>query len=361
MRSIMVTGGAGFIGSNFVRYWRQQYPEDRIVNVDCLTYAGNMESLGEADGLANYRFVHGSVCDQSLLERVFAEEAIDTVVHFAAETHVDRSILRPDCFIKTNIEGTFTLLNAALNAWKTPQSRHRFLHVSTDEVYGSLKPTDACFTENTPYAPNSPYAASKAAADHMVRAFSRTYGLPAITTNCSNNYGPYQFPEKLVPLTIINALEGKPIPVYGDGQNIRDWLHVEDHCRGIEVVLNSGRLGETYNLGGCNELRNIDIVTLICDVLDRLRPESRPRCELVTFVKDRPGHDRRYAIDCAKASAELGWTPTKEFRIGIEQTVQWYLANELWWQRVRDGDYRNYYVQQYGEESGFTHGSLEVQ
>ena len=271
----------------------------------------------------------------------------DTNPRFAAESHVDRSITAPEAFIKTNVHGSFTLLEAARNSWQSDTSACRFLHVSTDEVYGSLGHDDPAFTETTAFAPNSPYSASKAASDHLVRAYYHTYGLPVVTTNCSNNYGPYQFPEKLIPLVIINALEDKPLPIYGDGKNIRDWLHVEDHCRGIDAVLDKGRLGETYNIGGCNEWTNIDIVRLICERLDELRPGEKSKSELITYVKDRAGHDRRYAINATRIISELGWKPTYTFETGIEQTIHWYLDNESWWERIRDGAYRDYYKKQY--------------
>jgi len=347
MKHLLVTGGAGFIGSNFVRYWIQNHPQDRVINLDALTYAGNLENLKGVDDAPNYRFVHGSICDADLVNRLFEEENIDTLVNFAAESHVDRSITGPEAFIKTNVHGTFTLLEAARNSWQSDTSACRFLHVSTDEVYGSLGPDDPAFTETTAFAPNSPYSASKAASDHLVRAYFHTYGLPVVTTNCSNNYGPYQFPEKLIPLVIINALEDKPLPIYGDGKNIRDWLHVEDHCRGIDAVLNKGRLGETYNIGGCNEWTNIDIVRLICERLDEMRPAEKSKSELISYVKDRAGHDRRYAIDATRIISELGWKPTYTFETGIEQTIHWYLENEAWWERIRDGAYRDYYNKQY--------------
>lgn len=350
MKTLLVTGGAGFIGANFVHYWLQHHPGDRLINLDALTYAGNLENLTGVEASHNYRFVHGDICDAPLVAQLFAEAAIDTVVNFAAESHVDRSITGPGAFIHTNIEGTFTLLGAALYAWRGDRSDCRFLHVSTDEVYGSLGPADAAFTEQTPYAPNSPYSASKAASDHLVRAWFHTYGLPVLTTNCSNNYGPYQFPEKLIPLVIINALEDRPLPIYGDGRNVRDWLYVEDHCRGIDAVLTRGRPGETYNIGGCNEWTNIDIVRRICRTLDEFRPGSRPKEELITFVKDRPGHDRRYAIDAGKLMNELEWSPQYQFEQGIVKTVQWYLENPEWVEHARSGDYRHYYQQQYGRE-----------
>ncbi len=348
MNTILITGGAGFIGSNFVRYWVQNHPEDRVINLDALTYAGNIENLKGIEESAKYRFVHGDICDKAMLEQLFRDENIYQVVHFAAESHVDRSITGPESFITTNIHGTFNLLEIARNAWDFAQDEYRFLHVSTDEVYGSLKPEDPAFTESTPFAPNSPYAASKASSDHLVRSYFHTYGMPVVTTNCSNNYGPYQFPEKLIPLVIINALEDKPLPIYGDGLNIRDWLHVDDHCRGIDVVLQRGRLGETYNIGGCNEWTNIDIVCLVCATLDELRPGDRPKSELITYVKDRPGHDLRYAINADKIMNEFGWKPKYTFETGILQTIEWYLDNEEWWSRVRDGSYQEYYQRQYG-------------
>ena len=351
MRNILITGGAGFIGANFVRYWIGAHPDDRVVNLDALTYAGNLGNLGGIDTLPSYRFEHGDINDRECLDRVFTGEGIDTVVHFAAESHVDRSILGPDAFIKTNVYGTFTLLEAAKAAWGDFSGGQRFLHVSTDEVYGSLDSGAPAFTETHPYAPNSPYSASKAASDHLVRAYHHTYGMPVLTTNCSNNYGPYQFPEKLIPLTILNALEGKSIPVYGDGKNIRDWLYVEDHCNGIETVLEGGRPGEVYNIGGINEWQNIDIVNLICDRLDELQPGAAPYREQITYVTDRPGHDRRYAIDAGKMQRELGWSPRHDFTSGIEQTIRWYLDNRDWCDRVRSGEYQNYYREQYGRQA----------
>ncbi|MDV3238817.1 MAG: dTDP-glucose 4,6-dehydratase [Gammaproteobacteria bacterium] len=348
MKRLLVTGGAGFIGSNFVRYWLERHPDDRLVNLDALTYAGNPENLADVRDRPNYRFVQGGIGDRALVEKLFREEGIDTVVNFAAESHVDRSILGPDAFIQTNINGTFNLLEVARAVWGDAAGGRRFLHVSTDEVYGSLGPDDAPFTETHRYQPNSPYSASKAASDHLVRAYHHTYGLPVLTTNCSNNYGPYQFPEKLIPLMILNALEGKPLPVYGDGRNIRDWLYVEDHCSGIEAVLERGRVGEVYNIGGNNEWANIDIVHRVCDRLDELRPGPKPYRELITFVRDRPGHDRRYAIDSSKMQRELGWTPAHQFETGIEATLNWYLANLDWCDRVRSGEYRQYLQTQYG-------------
>jgi len=348
VRRLLVTGGAGFIGSNFIRYWLAGHPGDRVVNLDLLTYAGNLENLSDIENSPDYRFVQGDIGDQSLVESLLSEERLDTVVNFAAESHVDRSILGPDAFIATNIVGTFALLEAARAVWGDRPQHQRFLHVSTDEVYGSLGPDEPAFDERHPYAPNSPYSASKAASDHLVRAYHHTYGLPVLTTNCSNNYGPYQFPEKLIPLTILNALEGKPIPVYGDGNNIRDWLYVEDHCSGIEAVLQAGTPGEAFNIGGINEWRNIDIVQLICDRLDALQPGSRPYRELVTFVKDRPGHDRRYAIDATRMRERFGWTPRHDFESGITATINWYLDHRDWCERVRSGAYREYYERQYG-------------
>jgi dTDP-glucose 4,6-dehydratase len=354
MNTLLVTGGAGFIGSNFVRYWLELHPEDRVINLDALTYAGNPENLKGIDDARNYRFVHGDICDAKLLGALFDEEQIDTVVNFAAESHVDRSILGPEAFIRTNVFGTFALLEAAREAWSDNTDSCRFLHVSTDEVYGSLEPGEPAFTEVHRYAPNSPYSASKASSDHLVRAYFHTYGLPVLTTNCSNNYGPYQFPEKLIPLVIINALEGKPLPVYGDGRNVRDWLHVHDHCRGIDAVLRKGEPGETYNIGGCNEWANIDIVRVICAHLDEIRPADQPRSDLITFVTDRPGHDRRYAIDASRIMSSLEWAPTYTFEEGVKKTIEWYIDHPDWWQRVRDGKYQEYYNDNYNSRSATT-------
>ena len=348
MKRLLVTGGAGFIGSNFVRYWLRRHPDDRLVNLDALTYAGNPDNLADVQDHPSYRFVQGDIGDMELVGGLLRDERIDTLVNFAAESHVDRSILGPGAFIKTNINGTFNLLEAARAAWSGDAGTRRFLHVSTDEVYGSLAPDAPAFTEQHQYAPNSPYSASKAASDHLVRAYHHTYGLPTLTTNCSNNYGPYQFPEKLIPLILLNALEGKPLPIYGDGKNIRDWLYVEDHCSGIEAVLEGGRLGEVYNIGGNNEWTNIDIVNLVCARLDALRPRSKPYRELITYVRDRPGHDRRYAIDSSKMKTELGWVPAHRFETGIEQTLDWYLQHLDWCDRVRSGEYRQYLESQYG-------------
>jgi dTDP-glucose 4,6-dehydratase len=349
MRRLLVTGGAGFIGSNFIRYWIGRHPEDRVVNLDVLTYAGNLENLAEVEAAPAYRFVRGDITDRLFVKQLMEDEQIDTVVNFAAESHVDRSILGPDAFITTNILGTFSLLEAARALWGNDKDTRRFLHVSTDEVYGSLKKDEPPFDEHHAYAPNSPYSASKASSDHLVRAYHKTYGLPVLTTNCSNNYGPYQFPEKLIPLTILNALEGKPIPVYGDGRNIRDWLYVDDHCSGIEAVLQGGTPGEVYNIGGINEWYNIDIVNLICERLDAVQPAAASYKEQISFVTDRPGHDRRYAIDAGRMQSELGWSPQHDFESGIENTIQWYLAHRDWCNRVRSGEYRDYYVRQYGE------------
>lgn len=348
MRTLLVTGGAGFIGSNFIRYWLRAHPNDKLVNLDALTYAGNLENLADVEDAAQYQFVRGDICDKDLLDSIFAQQHIDTVVHFAAESHVDRSIHNPGAFIQTNIHGTYSLLEAAKKHWPGDTNDCRFLHVSTDEVYGSLEPGDAPFSETTGYAPNSPYSASKASSDHLVRAYFHTYGLPVLTTNCSNNYGPYQFPEKLIPLVISNAMEGRAIPVYGDGRNIRDWLYVDDHCSGIDAVLQGGRLGETYNIGGCNEWHNIDIVTTICDYLDSVEPGPQPRRELISYVKDRPGHDRRYAINADKMHRELGWVPRYRFEQAIVETVQWYRDNQAWVNNVKSGGYQDYYKSHYG-------------
>jgi len=351
-RTILVTGGCGFIGANFVRLLNRSYPAWRIVNLDKLTYAGNLHNLeGIAEG-ENYRFVRGDICDGLLVERLFIEEQIDTVVHFAAESHVDRSISGPAAFIETNIVGTFTLLDAARRCWLEQSWSGRlpcFIHVSTDEVYGSLGST-GLFTESTGYDPRSPYSASKASSDHLASAYFHTYGLPVRITNCSNNYGPYQFPEKLIPLVFNNAREGRELPVYGDGRNIRDWLYVEDHCEAIVRVIEKGQNGRSYNIGGNNEKENIEVVTGICDILDRklgLLPSGSPRRSLIRFVKDRAGHDRRYAIDATRIRSELGWEPQVSFEEGIEKTIGWYLANQEWVQGVVDGSYEDYYRQMY--------------
>lgn len=336
MQRVLVTGGAGFIGSNFVRYLLRHEPEVQIINLDLLTYAGSLENLRDLPDEHRHIFIRGDICDSDLVYHLLIQYEIDTVVHFAAESHVDRSILGPAQFIQTNIVGTFTLLEAARRAWIedkiVPLERCRFHHVSTDEVFGSLEPHDPPFRETNPYAPNSPYAASKASSDHLVRAYAHTYGLPVTITNCSNNYGPYQFPEKLIPLMILNALQGKPLPVYGDGQQIRDWLYVEDHCEAIHRVLRHGKQGETYNIGGNNQPTNLHIVHTICDLLDELRPDSphRPHRNLIRFVADRPGHDRRYAMDIRKIQRELGWQPRETLESGLRKTVLWYL-NHLDW------------------------------
>jgi dTDP-glucose 4,6-dehydratase len=349
---ILVTGGAGFIGSNFVLDWLGS-GLGPVVNVDKLTYAGNLENLSSISKDPAHIFVQADICDQARMSALLAEHRPRAIVHFAAESHVDRSISGPAEFIRTNIDGTFSLLQAALGYWRglegVAREGFRFLHVSTDEVYGSLGPDDPPFTERTPYAPNSPYSASKAASDHLVRAYHHTYGLPTLTTNCSNNYGPFQFPEKLIPLMILNALDGKALPVYGDGQNVRDWLYVRDHCSGIRRVLEAGRVGETYNIGGKNELKNIDVVHTICRLLDEMRPRaSGSYAELIEFVKDRPGHDRRYAIDPSKIETELGWTPAETFETGFRKTVAWYLENPAWVEHVRSGEYRKWIEQNYG-------------
>ncbi len=348
MSGLLITGGAGFIGGNFVRHWLREHPQDRVVVLDALTYAGNLESLDDVRDHAGFRFVHADICDRETVARVFEEEGIDRVTHFAAESHVDRSILGPAEFVRTNIEGTFTLLDVARQAWDGDRNC-RFLHVSTDEVYGSLTADEPAFTETHPYRPNSPYSASKASSDHLVRAWFETYDMPVLTTNCSNNYGPFQFPEKLIPLVILNALEGKPLPVYGDGSNVRDWLHVEDHCRGIAAVLERGTPGEVYNIGGDNERSNIEIVQLLCDHLDRLRPAEQSYRELIRFVTDRPGHDFRYAIDSGKIQRELGWRPETGFDEGLASTIDWYLDHLDWCERIRSGEYRRYYERQYAD------------
>lgn len=346
---ILVTGGAGFIGSAVVRHLIENTAGE-VANLDKLTYAGNLESLTGVAGSPRYRFYQVDICDASALEAVFAEFKPTAVMHLAAESHVDRSIDGPAAFIETNIVGTYTLLEAARRYWGglpgEARAAFRFHHISTDEVYGDLEGTDDLFTEATPYAPSSPYSASKASSDHLVRAWQRTYGLPVLVTNCSNNYGPYHFPEKLIPHVILNALAGKPLPVYGDGSQIRDWLYVEDHARALVEVVSHGQVGETYNIGGHNEKRNLEVVQAICDLLDELVPrtddrgQGRSYRELITFVKDRPGHDQRYAIDASKIQRELGWVPQESFESGIRKTVQWYLSNRDWWQRVLSGAYQ---------------------
>ena len=350
--TLLVTGGAGFIGSNFVLDWFNTSDEP-IVNLDALTYAGNLASLAALQGDARHTFVHGDIGDRPLLDQLLATHQPRAIVHFAAESHVDRSIHGPGAFMKTNVDGTFTLLEATRGYWSAlpleSKAGFRFHHVSTDEVYGSLALDAPAFTESHPYEPNSPYSASKAASDHLVRAWHHTYGLPVVTTNCSNNYGPFHFPEKLIPLMIVNALAGKPLPVYGDGQQIRDWLYVGDHCSGIRAVLAGGRLGEVYNIGGWNEQANIDIVNIVCALLDELRPDpAGPYARLISYVTDRPGHDRRYAIDARKIERELGWRPTETFASGIRKTVVWYLENADWVADVQSGSYRDWLSQHYG-------------
>ncbi|MCG8427949.1 MAG: dTDP-glucose 4,6-dehydratase [Chromatiales bacterium] len=355
---LLVTGGAGFIGANFVHYWLDTYPQDRVIVLDALTYAGNRANLAGCESNPQFQFVQGDICDTGLIEKLLQDEQIDTLVHFAAESHVDRSIHGPDAFIETNITGTHSLLKAAKKVWLDGGGmKHRFHHVSTDEVYGTLAVNDPAFAETNQYAPNSPYAASKASSDHLVRAYHHTYGLQVTTSNCSNNYGPYQFPEKLIPLVIANILDGKPLPIYGDGKQIRDWLYVDDHNRGIDLIIRKGRLGETYNIGGNNEWTNIDIVKLICQLLDeRFEADAtmqerfphspqvagRGAESLITFVKDRLGHDRRYAIDARKISGELGYDPVESFETGIRKTLDWYLDNEAWWRAVMDGSYQEW-------------------
>lgn len=351
-RSIVITGGAGFIGSNFVHHWCENYPEDRVIVLDALTYAGNLHNLATLKDRKNFRFLQGDICDRALVDELFASENIDTVAHFAAESHVDRSILGPGAFVQTNVVGTFTLLESFRQHWLSNHQpdKYRFLHVSTDEVYGSLGVDDPAFTETTPYAPNSPYSASKAGSDHLARAYFHTYGMPTIITNCSNNYGSYHFPEKLIPLMCINILLGKPLPVYGDGQNVRDWLYVRDHCQALDTVIHKGKAGETYNIGGNNEVKNIDLVRMLCDLMDELAPDLpvKPAQNLITFVRDRPGHDRRYAIDASKIRTELGWQPQETVEGGLRKTIQWYLDHRDWWQPLLSKEYQEYYGKVYG-------------
>jgi dTDP-glucose 4,6-dehydratase len=365
-----VTGGAGFIGANFVHYWLGAHPGDRLVILDALTYAGNLASLEGVQGRPEVSLVRGDIRTPGLVSRLLREHKITLVVHFAAESHVDRSIAGPDLFVETNVTGTHELLKAVRQVWLDGHFAGqdvRFHHISTDEVYGSLGAPDPPFTETSAYAPNSPYAASKAASDHLVRAYHHTYGLPVTTSNCSNNYGPYQFPEKLIPLMLVNLLDGKPLPIYGDGLNVRDWLYVEDHCRAIDRVIEAGVVGETYNVGGRNEWKNIDIVRLLCRLVNEsfaadpslagrfpLSPAAAGRSgeELITFVKDRPGHDRRYAIDATKIERDLGFCPRESFESGIRKTLDWYLAHESWWRSVMNGSYRAWVGYQYGTESG---------
>ena len=350
---ILVTGGAGFIGGNFVLDWLSNPNAEGIVNLDKLTYAGNLATLDPLKANSHHVFIHGDIADKELVTKLLKEYQPHAIVNFAAESHVDRSILGPAEFVQTNIVGTFNLLECAREYWgsldATTKEAFRFHHVSTDEVYGSLSATDPAFTEKNPYEPNSPYSASKAASDHLVRAWFHTYGFPVVTSNCSNNYGPYHFPEKLIPLVILNALNSKPLPIYGDGQQVRDWLYVTDHCSAIREVLANGKLGETYNIGGWNEMANIDVVKTICSILDELKPraDGKTYAEQITFVKDRPGHDRRYAIDASKLERELGWRPKETFDTGIRKTVQWYLDNPAWIEGVVSGSYRDWLQKQY--------------
>jgi len=351
-RTVLVTGGCGFIGANFIHLLLSEYNDWRVINLDKLTYAGNLKNLQSVSDRENYRFIKGDICDAATVDAIFSDEKIDTVVHFAAESHVDRSITGPGAFIQTNIVGTFTLLEAARKFWiEGSQVRENlcFLHVSTDEVYGSLGET-GLFKETTPFDPRSPYSASKASSDHLANAYFHTYGLPVRITNCSNNYGPYQFPEKLIPLIFNNSMRGKTLPVYGDGKNVRDWLYVKDHCEAIVEVVKKGGNGQCYNIGGNNEKQNIEVVTLICDILDKklgLPDSGEPRRSLITFVKDRLGHDRRYAIDATKIKEELDWEPKVNFSQGIEKTVDWYLANQEWVAGIVDGSYQEYYKKMY--------------
>lgn len=364
-RNLLITGGAGFIGSNFVWHWAKSFPQDKVVVVDALTYAGNLSNLSGLLTDNAIHFIQGDICDAHVLKDVFAKHAIDHVVHFAAESHVDRSIADPSAFIRTNIQGTFNLLQSAREAWVNRFEGKRFHHISTDEVYGQLGPHDPAFLETTPYAPRSPYAASKASSDMLVRAYGTTYGLPITISNCSNNYGPFHFPEKLIPLMVINALMGKPLPVYGKGENIRDWLYVKDHCIAIEMILTGGKLGETYNVGGDNEIVNIDLVRQICVSLDKMFREDPslrlkyPDCPaskgtscdgLITYVKDRPGHDHRYAIDQTKITTQLNFKPSVNFEEGLQDTIRWYLSNEVWWRTILSGDYRDWIKKHYGDQ-----------
>ncbi len=357
MKNVLITGGAGFIGSNFVRYLLQVEPQVQIVNLDALTYAGSLENLKNLPDPSRYTFVKGDICDQALVDELLRRHQIDTIVHFAAESHVDRSILGPEQFVRTNIHGTFILLEVARQFWLQEKSlpkgtEVRFHHVSTDEVFGSLGPDDPAFTEMTPYAPNSPYAASKAASDHLVRAYHHTYGLPVTITNCSNNYGPYQFPEKLIPLMVLNALEGHSLPIYGDGQQIRDWLYVEDHCDAIWTVLRKGTPGETYNVGGGNQPPNLTVVKTLCDILDECQPDSAyaPHNNLIRYVTDRPGHDRRYAMDISKIQRELNWRPRQSLESGLLKTVEWYLENREWIKAIhQQQEYQGWLAKNYDQ------------
>jgi dTDP-glucose 4,6-dehydratase len=355
MGGILVTGGAGFIGSNFVLQWIEA-ESDSLVNLDKLTYAGNPENLATLKGNARHIFVRGDIGDRALIGKLLQEHKPRAIVNFAAESHVDRSIHGPVDFVQTNVMGTFALLEEARAYWsglaQPEKDAFRFLHVSTDEVYGSLGPGDAPFTEATPYAPNSPYAASKAAADHLLRAYHHTYGFPASTTNCSNNYGPCQFPEKLIPLMIVNGWRGKPLPVYGDGKNVRDWLYVGDHCAAVRLALAKGRPGETYNIGGHGEMTNLDVVKAICALLDEARPAQAPHEKLISFVKDRPGHDRRYAMDARKIQSELGWKPQESFKTGLYKTVEWYIDNMKWADNITSGEYQRWIETNYANRGG---------
>ena len=348
--TILVTGGAGFIGSNFILHWIAGETSS-VINLDKLTYAGNPANLAAVSSNRRYKFLQGDICDRELIAELLLTHRPRAIVHFAAESHVDRSIHGPDDFIRTNINGTFSLLEETRAYWSNlegdAKESFRFLHVSTDEVYGSLGAADSSFTETRQYAPNSPYSASKAASDHLVRAYFHTYGLPTLTTNCSNNYGPFQFPEKLIPLAILHAVSDQPIPVYGDGQNVRDWLYVADHCQAIRLVLARGRVGETYNIGGQSELKNLDVVNTICSLLDELQPQPQLHNKLITYVTDRPGHDRRYAMNISKIASELGWRPRETFATGIRKTIHWYLENQAWIQSVTTGAYRQWMATQY--------------
>ncbi len=347
MKKILITGGAGFIGSHVVRLFVNQYPDYHVFNLDALTYAGNLENLKDVESKSNYTFVKGDITDEAFVNQLFATHTFDGVIHLAAESHVDRSILDPLAFVKTNVIGTVTLLNAAKNTWKGAMEGKRFYHVSTDEVYGSLGDS-GLFTETTPYDPHSPYSASKAASDHFVRAYHDTYQLPVVLSNCSNNYGSHHFPEKLIPLAIHNMKNNKPVPVYGTGENVRDWLFVEDHARAIAVIFHQGKNGDTYNIGGFNEWKNIDLIHTLCKIMDRkLNRAEGETAKLITFVKDRAGHDLRYAIDATKLNKELGWSPSLQFEEGLEKTVDWYLANETWLANVTSGNYQQYYQVQY--------------
>jgi dTDP-glucose 4,6-dehydratase len=348
-KNLLVTGGAGFIGSNFTHYWLENYPDERIIVLDALTYAGNIENLNSIKDNPSLKFVQGDILDTELVKNLLKNEQIETIVHFAAESHVDRSIHGPDAFLKTNIEGTHSLLKAAKNIWldEDLMKNHRFHHVSTDEVYGTLEPDAPAFTEQHQYLPNSPYAASKASSDHIVRSYHHTYGLNTTISNCSNNYGPFQFPEKLIPLIIANCLDGNPLPIYGDGKQIRDWLYVDDHNRGIDSIIRNGEIDNTYNIGGNNEWTNIDIVTLVCKLMDRHHPEGKPHKNLITYVKDRAGHDRRYAIDAHKIQVDLEFFPEESFNSGIHKTVEWYLSNEGWWRPLMNTNYKEWIQKNY--------------